>query len=286
VGDYFGHDVPVVELNLKVADALLNILGQASQPFSPSFCLPAPSEMVRAKVDGLLHTIYIRNRSKNLSPDLLRDLPGDLPGDLSGEKPLVSDVPLLPSAMPSAEVSPNLSGSFCVLIPGTTWVTKIWPEHSWYQLGAALSQKYNYKLLIVGGRSETQVNQTLCQKLNALKPGLALDLTNETSLIDLSVIFELSSLVVGGDTGPLHLAAAIGKPKVLGIYGSTPWRRNGPYGEHCRSVSLQLNCQPCYAKHCRIKTIDCLRTLTVDQVMAAINQLLENHPPIDAVSSC
>jgi heptosyltransferase-1 len=265
VGDYFGHDVPVVELNLKIVSALLKLLGKPKALAEPVFSLPPLTDGVQQKVQGLLAPIHIRKDERHS-------------GSLSsGSVKLAPDAPLVPDLMPRVKPTGEYSEPICVLIPGTTWVTKIWPTDHWYQLGIELARKYNYRLLIIGARSESVENATLCNKLNSSRDGCAIDLTNKTTLLDLAEIFRVSDLVVGGDTGPLHLAAAVGLPAVVGIYGSTPWRRNGPYGSQCRSASLQLTCQPCYSKHCKIRTLDCLRNLTVEAVMNVIDQLKASY---------
>ena len=257
VGDYFGHDVPVVELNLKIVSALLKLLERPVTTGVPIFTLPPVTGDVQKKIESLLGAESVVEQISRI-----KHIRNDVSANTSA---------LATSGAPGMVLSSQRVN--CVLIPGTTWVTKIWPEEHWYQLGVELARKFNYRLLIIGSKAEAGANADLCAKLNAVENELAVDLTNKTSLLDLAALFHRTELVVGGDTGPLHLAAAVGIPKVVGIYGSTPWRRNGPYGEQCRSVSLQLGCQPCYSKQCKIKTIECLRDLTVDRVIGVVEQI-------------
>ena len=126
----------------------------------------------------------------------------------------------------------------------------------------------------MGGKSELESNRQIVSRIAKQSPNARIiDLTCKTSLLDLVALFERVDLVVGPDTGPLHLAAAVGKPKVIGIYGSTPTGRLESYGTHSRSVSLGLWCQPCYAKICPLNTIDCLRRLTAETVLRSITDL-------------
>jgi heptosyltransferase-2 len=72
----------------------------------------------------------------------------------------------------------------------------------------------------------------------------------------------------------LHLAAATNAPKVIGIYGSTPSRRNGPYGAHCLTISLALDCQPCFKQVCPLSTKACLVEMTPDYVFERMVEFL------------
>lgn len=269
VGDYFGHDVPVVELNLRIVESLLRYLGKPAETIQPQFLLPHTSKTCWQKIAGLLAPAFSSS-----------DLASLITSRASAAPVLAVGSSVAPSVMsntlPQSESAEAVRRRICVLIPGTTWVTKIWPPEYWYQLGKRLTEVCGYKLFIVGAKSEIDTNKHLCARLNSANPDSAFDLTTKTSLLELSALFQLAELVVGGDTGPLHLAAAVGSANVVGIYGSTPWRRNGPYGPKCVSVSLSLDCQPCYSKHCKIKTVDCLRTLSVDQVFADIAKLRES----------
>jgi ADP-heptose:LPS heptosyltransferase len=103
-----------------------------------------------------------------------------------------------------------------------------------------------------------------------------INLTGKTEIKDLLALFQMTDIVVGADTGPLHLAAAVGKSKVLGIFGSTPVKRNGPYGANSATLSLNLECQPCFQKECPLGTLACLHELSpnvaFEQVMRLVNQ--------------
>lgn len=163
----------------------------------------------------------------------------------------------------------------CVLIPGTTWDTKIWPADYWSGLGRLLREA-GVPLVLVGGEGEVEVNRGIEMAIRAGTEGGAglLNLTGETTLMDLVALFSACQVVIGGDTGPLHLAVAVGKSKVLGVYGSTPPGRNGPYGANSRTVSLNLQCQPCFETFCHLGTIACLKDLSVDRVYDELRQFV------------
>jgi heptosyltransferase-1 len=164
------------------------------------------------------------------------------------------------------------SAPLAVLIPGTTWDTKIWPPAQWSQLAQKLATEGGYRIAVVGAVAETATNTFIDGELTKL--GIkALNLTGLTSLPDLIALFRRARLVVGADTGPMHLAAAVNEPLVVGVYGATPIGRNGPFGLHTHAVSLKVTCQPCYEKKCPLGTIACLKDLPAATVYQEIQAL-------------
>jgi heptosyltransferase-1 len=288
VGDYFGHYVPVVELNLQIAYALIRLLGHEPAMQIPEFYLPPPGVAQVEKVERLFAPLLV---SPRVAEDATRkDIQNDVShGAGSVEQKMGVNMHIRNMLAESAE-TPNLptgdnlaSASLstisdhrivCAIIPGTTWITKIWPEERWVELCRMLSETLKFQLVLIGSKAERKINSRLAESLE--RSGLTdfIDLTGETSLLELVSVFEHCDVVVGGDTGPLHLAAAIGKPKILGIYGSTPSKRNGPYGKQCVSLSLKKWCQPCYSKTCALKTVECLTDLSTQSVFEAICNLI------------
>ncbi|MBS1955737.1 MAG: hypothetical protein JST89_16255 [Cyanobacteria bacterium SZAS-4] len=267
VGDYFGHDVPVVELNLKIAKYALTLLGLQAPDLPIEFPLPQLPSSVDVKIDALL-----------ISPSLAAPGVGSIEWvDQTGwvvktepnSAPDLASVPHVAS-VPDLESDPSLPINI-VLIPGTTWVTKIWPESKWIELGEKLSARYRCQLILVGGPAEVNSNFTIGRGIESKRPKqLVVNLTAQTTLTDLIAVFRRSALVIGADTGPLHLAAATAVPAVVGVFGSTPAKRNGPYGPQCETVHLNLECQPCYSKTCKLGTVACLVDLDATQVFDAV----------------
>jgi len=99
-----------------------------------------------------------------------------------------------------------------------------------------------------------------------------LDLAGKTDLIELAAVLSRAALVVSVDTGPMHLAAALGRP-VVAVFGPTNPVRTGPYGPGHTLVTARLDCQPCYRRRCR--HLRCLQAVSVEQVTAAALAALE-----------
>ncbi|MDR2893131.1 MAG: glycosyltransferase family 9 protein [Deltaproteobacteria bacterium] len=144
-----------------------------------------------------------------------------------------------------------------VLHPYATHALKQWPLENWREL-AGLLDRHGLPWLVVG-RGE------------GLFPGDARDLSNSTSLRELCALLEGSSLLITGDSGPLHLGAAMRLP-VLALFGPTTAEWGFfPAGERDRVLELDLPCRPCSlhgAKGCAVNG-ECLRGIAPQQVLEA-----------------
>jgi lipopolysaccharide heptosyltransferase I len=116
------------------------------------------------------------------------------------------------------------------LNPGAGWPEKQWPVERFRALAARLSAEADARVLLLWGPDELE----MARAIGAGLPVPAL-LAPPTDLHELTAVLRRVSLMVAGDTGPLHLAAALGTP-ALGLYGPTRAERNGPYGARCRGL--------------------------------------------------
>jgi heptosyltransferase-1 len=143
---------------------------------------------------------------------------------------LAAVLPLLPMD-PAAETwCDGLFGSGArqavLLNPGAGWGAKRWPVERYASVAKAMAGK-GLRVLVNAGPGE----ENLAQAIRDLSGGVAEELT--CSLSQLIALTRRASLLIAGDTGPLHLACALGRP-VVGIYGPTDPARNGPYGTRFR----------------------------------------------------
>ena len=116
--------------------------------------------------------------------------------------------------------------------------------------------------------------EDLARAVVAASDGAA-SLAPPTSLGELLAVVGAAGLVVSGDTGPLHLAAALGTP-IVGIYGPTDPGRNGPWSPDDVTLSRHGACACHHQRRCTAAAW-CLETLTVDEVSAAVDRRLENR---------
>ena len=93
----------------------------------------------------------------------------------------------------------------------------------------------------------------------------------ETNLLELVELIRGCRLFVGGDTGPMHMAAALGVPTVA-LFGASDPVRNGPYGEGHLVLYHDMECRPCWKTRC--ESLGCLRELRPEGVIARVEAYL------------
>jgi len=152
------------------------------------------------------------------------------------------------------------------------WYTKRWPLENFAQLGDRLRRELNAVVLLLWGPGEYEDVTFMAQTMRA--PAL---LAPATNLKQLAALLARLTMLVSNDSGPLHLAAAMGTP-VVGIYGSTRPDLQGPWGEgHEIVVKTGLPCLGCNGVTCKIVTHDCMKQLEVEKVWEAVQRCLQNH---------
>ena len=145
-----------------------------------------------------------------------------------------------------------------LLQPGARWVNKRWPAEHFSELVRLWAKKFpGTRFAVLGGKEDL----ALAEKISATAPENILNLCGETSLPEMIEWVRRGDLLVTNDTGPMHVAAALGKPLVA-LFGPTEPRRTGPYGQLQNVLRLALPCAPCMKPHCvNIQTNECLRAL-------------------------
>jgi lipopolysaccharide heptosyltransferase I len=156
---------------------------------------------------------------------------------------------------------------FAVLNPGGAWPNKQWPPVYFGEVAAALAKRHGMRSLVAWGPGELHLADAVVAASHesaALSP--------PTTLTDLVSLAKAASLMVSGDTGPLHIACAMGTP-VVGIYGPTSPERNGPWASHDLTVSRYGQCQCHYERQCRAKRW-CLLEITPRDVIELVDDRL------------
>ena len=159
------------------------------------------------------------------------------------------------------------TGQYAVLNPGAAWPNKRWPPERFGSIARRLRMKHGLPVAVIWGPGE----ESLAESVAAASDGAAI-VTRSTSLADLVAVLKSATLLVSGDTGPLHIAAALGTP-IVGIYGPTNPDRNGPWAAADHTVSQFAECRCHHRRSCRV-TGWCVGNIAVDAVAEAVDYRL------------
>jgi heptosyltransferase-3 len=156
--------------------------------------------------------------------------------------------------------------------PFSLWPYKEWGVDKYIDLIQRISNEYKFSIIITGSPDEREKAHTLIKKGGRHVHNFA----GKTSIGMLAAVLKLCRLFIGGDSGGMHIAAAVGTPTVsiFGPMSSDAW---APRGSGHLVVQKQLPCVPCHLKGCQGSGFSrCLEELTVHEVMAAVNLQMDN----------
>ncbi len=164
-------------------------------------------------------------------------------------------------------ISSGLKRPLAIIHPGARWPTKLWPAAHWARLAEWLTRDQGFQVVITGSLGDRESAQEIVEQTT----GPLLNLAGRTTLAELAALLQQARLAVTTDTGPMHLAAALGTP-VAALFGPTaPWR-TGPFGEGHEVVRLALDCSPCFRRQCPEPR--CLTDLPVSVAQEAVEKIL------------
>lgn len=161
----------------------------------------------------------------------------------------------------------SLPRPWVVMNLGTRWETKRWPVRHFAILGQHVVMTSSGSIILVGGPDEAP----LAQDFQIYWSRNVCSTVGKTSLRDLTAILSLADAVVSNDSGPLHLAVALGK-QVLSPFTCTSAVRTGPYGQPNGVVSTSVPCAASYLKEC--SHMSCMLELTPTRLLPALDLLL------------
>jgi heptosyltransferase I len=159
--------------------------------------------------------------------------------------------------------------------PGAGFESKQWELTRFAELADRISAELGYSILLTWGPGEEfkvqQIAAHMTQK-NWIAP--------PTTILESIALYKRMALLVSCDSGPLHLAAAVGVPTVS-IFGPTDPMRNGAYGVNHEAVYKMLPCSFCWKKTCPLGTKECMQQVTVDEMFQAVrdHQKIKNQMP-------
>jgi lipopolysaccharide heptosyltransferase I len=147
--------------------------------------------------------------------------------------------------------------------PSARWATKLWGGDKFAELVRRLPRE---RVVLTGSAVEREQIGIIAQGCR--------NLAGETDLFQLAELYRRCAVVITNDSGPMHVAAAVGTP-VVGIFGPTDPALTGPYGKEHVVLRVDIPCSPCLKDYCTNKVhMECMKLVTVDQVIGAIKAFL------------
>ncbi len=157
---------------------------------------------------------------------------------------------------------------FMLINPGAAWPNKRWPAERFATLAREVHARHGMKSAVLWGPGE----ETLAAQIARASSGAA-EMAPATTLADALALARDARLLVSGDTGPTHLAAAVGT-QIVGLYGPTDPARNGPWRPDDICVSRFAACACHHQRRCHQLGRWCLQDIAVGEVLAAVDQRL------------
>jgi len=156
-------------------------------------------------------------------------------------------------------------GRFVAVNPVALWDTKLWADEKFAGLCDRIAKELKISVIFTGTERD---------KLEYIQSRMktpSVNLGGETTLRDLAYLYQRSSLLITTDSGPMHLAAAMGTP-VIALFGPTDPSRTGPYGKGHVVIRRELSCSPCFLKKC--DSMECMPGITIEEVFNAVREKL------------
>ncbi len=155
------------------------------------------------------------------------------------------------------------------LHPGASFGTaKRWLPERFAELADRIAEELNCQILLFGSASEEPLAKDICGRMRQK----ALNLVGATTLLELMAFAKICNAFVSNDSGPMHLAAALGVP-VVALFGSTDDKATGPLGQQVKILKSSPECSPCLLRTCPID-FRCMKNIKVNQVYDAVSPLL------------
>jgi ADP-heptose:LPS heptosyltransferase len=168
--------------------------------------------------------------------------------------------------------SQGLEGKTVIALnPGATHAVNRWPTSRFAELADLITDQLHACPLIVGGPDDVP----LADEIAALSRTKPISLAGKTSLLHLGAVLEKCGLLVSGDTGPLHIATAVGT-RVIALFGAADPGRTGPFGKGHRVIQAgQVPCVPCRSRRCsNQRYLECMESITTSEVADVIAGML------------
>ncbi|QEM67237.1 lipopolysaccharide heptosyltransferase I [Geobacter sp. FeAm09] len=233
-------------------------------------------DVLQEKANALFTTrrIPFRENDRNVTDRYLRVVSAPFDRDYQGMEP-TGAIFSAPEDEAAAERyrSELPDGLVAVFQVGTTWSTKLWYPEGWVELARRIVARYPGATILInwGSPDEKALGERIAGEV-----GPAVRLLPWLRIRELIPLLKRVDLVIGGDTGPVYLAAAVGTPTVS-YYRATSAATYAPRGERHRTVQAAMECAACYRTSCE-RDGECRHSISVDALFAAVTDLMGPYP--------
>ena len=149
--------------------------------------------------------------------------------------------------------------------PGSPIPLKRWCPERYAELADWLIARKGTQILFVGVKEEVPIVTEIQRRMQ----GASINIAGETTLTQLASILRACNMFIGNDSGPMHLAAAVGTP-TIGLYGPGDPTRFAPIGVTCQTIRRKLDCSPCSGTTCRFGKKGCMSEIQVTDVIQVL----------------
>ncbi len=158
-----------------------------------------------------------------------------------------------------------------ILCPGAAYgPAKCWPAEYFAEI-ANYKKSKAWQIILLGSKSDESVGY----KIQHLTKNACINLIGKTSLLEALKVLSFATLVVSNDSGLMHLTAALDKP-LIALYGSSSPEFTPPLSAKAKIIYLKISCSPCFERECPLIHFNCLKQLTPQIVLNAIDDLINN----------
>jgi ADP-heptose:LPS heptosyltransferase len=160
---------------------------------------------------------------------------------------------------------------------------KTWPGEHWRSLAARLVESLDAQIILVGGPADHVPADQMLHDGPRLQVA---NWTGELSVVELAALLQRSDLLVGADSGPAHLAAAVNTPVITLFSGTNNPRQWQPDGPEVTVLRHSVPCSPCHRKKCPFGDHPCMTGLVPERVAAVVEARLRELPPTKQPHPC
>jgi lipopolysaccharide heptosyltransferase I len=170
------------------------------------------------------------------------------------------------------------SGEAVVVVsPHARWTTKQWPPERFAEVIRRLHEQSGARAVLVGSGAAAPIARQIIEAAASARP---IDLVDRTTLKEMVALVSEARAMVTNDSGPMHVAAAVGTP-VVAIFGPTSAERTGPYGHGHRVLAGETPCRPCFRRECLYSSgpeaLACLARVTAEEVARHLLEILRSR---------